>query len=52
MVVTSNEIAEGTENISASIKQQLSMMVEIESTTGQLSEMAKRLWESTSGFKV
>lgn len=52
MTVTSNEIAEGTENISASIEEQLSTMIEIESTTEQLSEMAKRLCQLTSGFIV
>ncbi|MTI54345.1 methyl-accepting chemotaxis protein [Geosporobacter ferrireducens] len=52
IAATSNEIAEGTENISAGIEEQLSTMLEIESTAEQLSEMAKRLWKSTSGFKV
>ncbi|QGU94065.1 HAMP domain-containing protein [Clostridium bovifaecis] len=49
---TSSEIASGTENISASIEEQLSTMTEIEKTTGRLSEMAKKLDEITSGFRV
>ncbi|MDF2547655.1 MAG: chemotaxis protein [Anaerosolibacter sp.] len=52
MAATSSEIADGTENISASIEEQLSTMIEIESTTEQLSEMAKRLCQLTSGFIV
>lgn len=49
---TSSEIASGTENISASIEEQLSTMTEIEKTTEKLSEMAKKLDEITSGFRV
>jgi methyl-accepting chemotaxis protein len=52
IAATSNEVAEGTENISASIQEQLGTMTEIESTTGKLSSMAKKLKEMTSGFKV
>ena len=52
IAMTSNEIADGTENISASIQEQLSTMTEIEQTTEKLSQMAKRLSEITSGFKV
>lgn len=49
---TSSEIAGGTENISASIEEQLSTMTEIESTTENLSHMAEKLKGLTSGFRV
>ncbi|MDP4090882.1 MAG: HAMP domain-containing methyl-accepting chemotaxis protein [Bacillota bacterium] len=49
---TSNEIAGATENMSASIEEQLSTMTEIEKTTEHVSGMARRLRELTSGFKV
>jgi len=52
LAITSNEVAEGTENISTGIEEQLRTMTEIETTTEQLSEMAKRLRDVTSGFKV
>lgn len=52
IAATSNEIAGGTENMSASIQEQLSTMNEIERTTGKLSDMAKKLSEITSGFRV
>ncbi|MCM8712061.1 methyl-accepting chemotaxis protein [Clostridium sp. SYSU_GA19001] len=52
VAVTSNQIAGSTENISASIEEQLSTMTEIEKTTESLSDMAKRLNEITSGFKL
>lgn len=48
----SNEIANSTENMSASIQEQLSTMNEIESTTESLAQMARKLSEMTSGFKV
>lgn len=52
LTMTSNEIAGGTENISASIEEQLTTLTGIENTTEKLSEMAKRLSELTGGFKV
>ncbi|WP_438823766.1 methyl-accepting chemotaxis protein [Bacillus sp. JJ1764] len=48
----SSEIAAGTEHISKSIDGQVLTMNEMEKTTNQLSEMAKRLKELTSGFKI
>lgn len=52
VAATSSEIAYDTDNISVSIEEQLSTMTEIESTTDQLSEMATKLRELTSGFRV
>lgn len=52
IAATSNEIAGGTENISASIEEQISTMTEIEEATERLSEMANKLKDITSGFKV
>lgn len=52
MASVSSEVAEGTENISSSIENQLRTMTEIENTTEQLSEMANKLKELTSGFRV
>ncbi|MDP4086734.1 MAG: methyl-accepting chemotaxis protein [Bacillota bacterium] len=52
LTLTSNEIAGGTENISASIEEQLSTMTGIEHTIGQLSDMAKKLRDLTGGFKI
>lgn len=52
IAASSSEIASGTENISASIEEQIGTMTEIEKTTGSLSEMAKKLNNITSGFKV
>lgn len=52
MASISSEVAEGTENISSSIESQLRTMTEIENTTEQLSEMANKLKELTSGFVV
>lgn len=46
------EIAEGTEQISAGIQQQLSTMNEIDGTADQLSRMAQKLQDMTSGFTV
>ncbi len=47
-----SEIAAGTENISSSIEEQLGTMNEVEKTTESLSEMAKKLRELVSGFRV
>jgi methyl-accepting chemotaxis protein len=52
IAAASSQIAGGTENISASIEEQLGTMTEIEGTTEQLTEMASRLKELTSGFKL
>lgn len=49
---TANEIAEGTENMSVRIEEQLGAMTELESTTEQFSQMAKRLCGLTAGFWV
>lgn len=49
---TSTDIAHGTEEIRESIEEQLSTMSEIEKTTEQLSDMARKLSELTSGFTV
>jgi methyl-accepting chemotaxis protein len=49
---SANETAGGTENINVAIGEQLSTMTEIEKTTEKLSDMARRLTEITSGFKI
>ncbi|MBM7870455.1 methyl-accepting chemotaxis protein [Clostridium pascui] len=50
--ISSNEIAKGTGNMSASIEEQLSTMSEIEKTMEGLSDMARKLEEIISGFIV
>lgn len=50
--LSSADIAEGTENMSAEIQQQLGMMDMMAGTTGELSAMAKRLRTLTAGFNV
>lgn len=52
IAATSSQIAGGTENISASIEEQFGTMTEIEGTTEHLAEMASKLKELTSGFKL
>jgi methyl-accepting chemotaxis protein len=47
-----NDTAAGTEEISASIEEQLSTMEEIEAATQELARMAEKLNQITSGFKV
>lgn len=52
IAAASSYIAGDTENISSSIQEQLATMTEIDRTTEQLSEMAKKLQDLTSGFKI
>jgi methyl-accepting chemotaxis protein len=52
IAASSSEIASGTENIGSSVEEQIGTMNEIEKTTESLSEMAKKLNDITSGFKV
>lgn len=52
IAVATGEIADGTEQISAGIQQQLSTMNEIDGTADQLSHMAQKLQDMTSGFTV
>ncbi|WP_042356449.1 methyl-accepting chemotaxis protein [Bacillus rubiinfantis] len=52
IATASSHIAGDTENISSSIQEQLATMTEIDRTTEQLSGMAKKLQNLTSGFKI
>ncbi|WP_410771586.1 methyl-accepting chemotaxis protein [Fontibacillus sp. BL9] len=49
---STGEIADGTEQINDSVKQQLGMMTEIDDTADHLAQMAKKLKEMTAGFTV
>lgn len=49
---SAGDIAGGTEQINASVQQQLSMMTEIDETAERLASMAKQLNEMTAGFTV
>ncbi|WP_019637092.1 hypothetical protein [Paenibacillus fonticola] len=52
IALSTSEIADGTEQISTSIQDQLSAMSEVYATTGQLSAMAEKLRNMTSGFTM
>lgn len=47
-----SSMAAGTEEMSATIEEQVSTLEEIEATTYQLAQMAEKLHNITSGFKV
>ncbi|MNE67914.1 Methyl-accepting chemotaxis protein (MCP) signaling domain protein [compost metagenome] len=49
---STTDIANGTEQINASIQEQLSTMNEVDHTADSLSQMAKKLREMTAGFRV
>lgn len=49
---SAGDIAGGTEQINASVQQQLSMMTEIDETAERLASMAKQLNKMTAGFTV
>ncbi|MNN97879.1 Methyl-accepting chemotaxis protein (MCP) signaling domain protein [compost metagenome] len=49
---STHDIANGTEQINASIQEQLSIMNEIDHTADNLSQMARTFRGMTAGFRV